>query len=174
MTKKDEKDKMKDFFDFLKEWMTSHSPSLNEFDPEGLPFSNLQDLMDNPMGSFFYAMREMISPDGERKVIEWGTPPSTKGDEELNHFGTSSTDSKQNREIFNDIIEEGNKFKILIDIRGKNPDHIKIEATEDTLRLNQEGQELTEIRLPSPIKPTIQKKEVHNGILTVEVEKMKG
>jgi HSP20 family molecular chaperone IbpA len=174
MTKKDERNKMKEFFNFLKEWMFSHSTDLNEFDLEGLPFSNFQNLLDNPSDSFFYARREMVSPDGERKITEWGSPLDSIGSPELNNRDSASIQMEKDPEIYSDIIEEEDRFRILIDIRGRNPDQILFDVSEDTITIKQHQQELTKIRLPSTIKPSIEKKDIHNGIITIEVEKMKG
>ena len=174
MTDKNKKDMMKEFLDFLTQWMFSRSTDLNQFDLNGSPFSNIQDLFGSPQDSFFYAKQEMFTPDWKRIVKEWGSPLNSLNDQASKENKKPGVVSEQDTQFYTDIISEEENYKILIDMRGQNPETVEFEITEETITAKQEGKKLSKILLPSAIKPAILKKEIHNGIITIEVEKKKG
>ena len=91
---------------------------------------------------------------------------------ELFKKDNSNNEFQQKQEIYSEIFDETNKLRVLIDMCGRNLDDIKFEATDSRIKIFDQEKEISRINLPSIIKPKIQSKDIRNGIITIEVEKI--
>ena len=73
-----------------------------------------------------------------------------------------------------DILENEKEFKIILEILGIKKSEIKIRVTENSIIIFAENQKYwKKISMPKKIKPNLVKSTYNNGILEINVKKMK-
>lgn len=117
------------------------------------------------VGPYYYGFSVTIGPDGVPRIREWGNiRPS---------FGARPRVSEA-IEPFVDIIEEEATIKVVADMPGVEKEDIKVEATEDEVRISAERGErkyFKVVKLPARVVPDTAKASYKNGVLTVTLEK---
>ncbi len=86
--------------------------------------------------------------------------------------------SASKNEYFVDIIEEGDSFKVVVEIPGFTKENLTIEVSENGQELVLQGKTETReinqvVKLPSGIKPELTKSTMVNGILEIRSKKQK-
>lgn len=115
------------------------------------------------IGPYYYGFSVEIGPDGVPRVREWGNIKP----------GRIRPVIKETIEPFTDVFDEGDHYRIIVDIPGVEKDQINIEGSEHTIVISTEGERkyYKEIRLDSAIDPATAKAQYKNGVLTITVEK---
>jgi HSP20 family protein len=121
-------------------------------------------------GPFVYGYSVTVGPDGKPKVREFG---NFKADTQL---GKPHMDVKEEREPLTDIIDEGDKVKIIIELPGVEKDDIKLEGTDDKLTIFVETTErkyFKEVKLPAKVETKQATSKYNNGVLDITIPKAK-
>ncbi|AKG39044.1 MAG: archaeal heat shock protein Hsp20 [Infirmifilum sp.] len=115
------------------------------------------------IGPYYYGFSVEIGPDGVPKVREWGNIRP----------GPVRPVVKESIEPFTDIFDEGDHYRVIMDLPGVEKEEINIEATENSLVVSTTGERkyYKEVAFKEPIKPDTAKAQYKNGVLTVTVEK---
>lgn len=115
------------------------------------------------IGPYYYGFSVEIGPDGVPKVREWGNIKP----------GRIKPVITETIEPFTDIFDEGDRYRIIVDIPGVEKDQINIEGGEHSIIIKTEGERryYKEIRLEDAIDPGTAKAHYKNGVLTIIVEK---
>lgn len=115
------------------------------------------------IGPYYYGFSVEIGPDGVPKVREWGNIRP----------GPIKPVVKETIEPFTDIFDEGDYYRVIMDLPGVEKDQINIEATENSLTVSTSGERkyFKEVTFKEPIKPDSAKAQYKNGVLTITVEK---
>lgn len=115
------------------------------------------------IGPYYYGFSVEIGPDGVPKVREWGNIKP----------GRIKPVITETIEPFTDIFDEGDRYRIIVDIPGVDKDQINIEGSEHSIIVSTEGERkyYKEIRLEDAIDPNTAKAQYKNGVLTITVEK---
>ncbi|QOJ78172.1 Hsp20/alpha crystallin family protein [Infirmifilum lucidum] len=115
------------------------------------------------VGPYYYGFSVEIGPDGVPKVREWGNIRP----------GPVKPVIRDTIEPFTDIFDEGDYYRIVVDIPGVDKEQINIEATENSLTISTSGERryYKEVTFRDPIKPETAKAQYKNGVLTITVEK---
>lgn len=115
------------------------------------------------IGPYYYGFSVEIGPDGVPRVREWGNIRP----------GPIRPVISDTIEPFTDVFDEGDYYRIIIDLPGVEKDHIDIEATENSLTISASNDRkyYKEVRLKEPVKPETAKAQYKNGVLTITIEK---
>ncbi|MEZ0345071.1 MAG: archaeal heat shock protein Hsp20 [Infirmifilum sp.] len=115
------------------------------------------------IGPYYYGFSVEIGPDGVPKVREWGNIRP----------GPIRPVVKDTIEPFTDVFDEGDHYRIIMDLPGVEKDQINVETTENSLVVSTTGERkyYKEVSLKEPIKPESAKAQYKNGVLTITVEK---
>ena len=115
-------------------------------------------------GPYVYGFSMTIGPDGIPRIREWGNIKP----------GIVRPRISEAIEPFTDVLEEEDKYRIVLDIPGVEKEKINVEATEDTITVsarNSDRRYYKEVKLPKKIIPETAKATYRNGVLTITVEK---
>ncbi|UNQ72616.1 archaeal heat shock protein Hsp20 [Infirmifilum sp. NZ] len=115
------------------------------------------------IGPYYYGFSVEIGPDGVPKVREWGNIRP----------GPVKPVIRDAIEPFTDVFDEGDYYRVIVDIPGVEKDQINIEATENSMIISTSGDRkyYKEITFKDAIKPDTAKAQYKNGVLTITVEK---
>ncbi|ABL77856.1 archaeal heat shock protein Hsp20 [Thermofilum pendens] len=150
------------------EWFKRIRKMMEEFD------KMFEEMMREPMlysgekgrriiGPYYYGFSVEIGPDGVPKVREWGNIRP----------GPIKPVVKESIEPFTDVFDEGDHYRVILDIPGVEKDEINVEATENSLVVSTTGERkyYKEVRFSDPVDPSTAKAQYKNGVLTVTIEK---
>ena len=114
-------------------------------------------------GPYYYGFSITIGPDGVPQVREWGNIRP----------GPVKPIIKDTIEPFTDVFDEGDHYRVIIDMPGVDKKDISVEATEDRLIVSAQGQRkyYKEIRFKEKVNPETAKAQYRNGVLTITIEK---
>ncbi len=116
------------------------------------------------IGPYYYGFSVTIGPDGIPRVREWGNIRP----------GPIRPVVSEAIEPFTDVFDEGDYYRIIMDIPGVEKENINVEAAENAIMVRAEGggrKYYKEVKLEEKIKPETAKAQYKNGVLTVTVEK---
>lgn len=118
-------------------------------------------------GPFVYGYSITIGPDGEPVIREFGNfkPERRKGIE-----------VKKLREPLVDVIEEEDRIRVVAEIPGVEKSDINLYATENTLTIKVDTPQrkyYKEVDLPAKVDPKEAKSTYKNGVLEVDLKKVK-
>ncbi|OYT31665.1 MAG: heat-shock protein Hsp20 [Thermofilum sp. ex4484_79] len=116
-------------------------------------------------GPYVYGFSMTIGPDGIPRIREWGNIKP----------GVIRPHITEELEPFTDVIDEKDKFKIVIDMPGVEKEDINVEATEDVIEVSArrgDRKYYKRVVLPEKIRPETAKAQYKNGVLTITVEKL--
>jgi len=119
-------------------------------------------------GPFVYGYSVKIDPDGRPIIREFGNikPGIGTGQPHLN--------LQDQREPLVDVVEEGNKVKVVAELPGVEKKDIKLFATEKTLTISVDTPSrkyYKKLELPEEVDETTAKSTFKNGILEIGFEK---
>ncbi len=150
------------------EWFKRTRKLLEEFD------KLFEELMREPFiaeekgtrkiyGPYYYGFSVTIGPDGIPRVKEWGNIRP----------GPIRPVIKDAIEPFTDVFDEGDYYRVIIDIPGVEKENINLEATEDKLIVSTKGERkyYKEIYFKEKVDPKTAKAQYKNGVLTITIEK---
>ena len=163
------KKKDRDPFDWFEEW--GFGDIFEEFDER---FRKLQRRL-NQM------IREALeSPEtyGKPMIYGWSVRIGPDGKPEIREFGNVKPSIREEtvREPLVDVIEGDNKISVTAEVPGVSKDDIDLEITEKTLTIKVDTKDrkyYKEIELPSEVIPDTAKATYQNGVLDVEIKKVK-
>ncbi|RLE55276.1 MAG: Hsp20/alpha crystallin family protein [Thermoprotei archaeon] len=115
-------------------------------------------------GCYYYGFSITIGPDGVPKIREWGNIRP----------GIVRPKIMEAIEPFYDIVDEGDKLKIIVEMPGVEKEDIRVKASEDKVIVSAEREDrkyYREIELPTKVIPKTAKAQYRNGVLTITVEK---
>ena len=110
-----------------------------------------------------YGFSMRVGPDGKAHVQEFG-----------NARGNQLESEQIGREPLTDIIDEGAKVKVIIELPGVELEDISLNAENNILAIsvNREDRKFSKkLELPSSVSPDSAKATYKNGVLTVVMEK---
>jgi len=115
------------------------------------------------IGPYYYGFSVEIDPDGVPKVREWGNIRP----------GPVKPAIRDAIEPFTDVFDEGDYYRVVVEIPGVEKDQINIEVTENSMTISTSGDRkyYAEITFEEAIKPDTAKAQYRNGVLTITVEK---
>ncbi len=124
----------------------------------------LEESSETPGSPIVYGFRIVIGPDGVPRIQKFGN-------------------IKPSREIIRtdvyeptvDVYEKDDTIQVIVEIPGASKDSIRIKAKEDEIYLEAEGERkyAKRIKLPAKVDPKSAKAKFKNGILTIELKKIK-
>lgn len=167
-----DKRKDKDPFDWFGEW--GLEDIFEEFDER---FRRMQQYMNRIIreamegripspkegGPYIYGWSVRIGPDGKPQFREFGNIPRTGIMEDV-------------REPLVDVIETDDKVSVTAEVPGVNKEDIDLEVTEKTLIIKVDTKDrkyYKEVQLPAEVDPDSAKATYQNGVLDVELKKLK-
>ena len=115
-------------------------------------------------GPFIYGFRVTIGPDGIPRIEEFGN---------VRRRGIKPVISEE-REPLVDVIDEGNKVRIIAEIPGVEKDKIKLRVQGKKLIIkasNEKRKYYKEVDLPAEVNIKEAKATYRNGVLEVEIPK---
>lgn len=114
--------------------------------------------------TYYYGFSITIGPDGVPRIREWGNIRP----------GLVRPRITEAIEPFYDVLDEGDKLRIIVEMPGVEKDNIKVRSTEDKIIVSAEGPDrkyYREIPLPEKVRPETARAQYRNGVLTIVVEK---
>lgn len=116
-------------------------------------------------GPFVYGFRITIGPDGKPKIEEFGNVRRERGTSKI----------MEEIEPLVDILDEGDKLRVVVEVPGVEKDKIKLRAKGKTLIIDAENGKkyYKEIQLPEEVDIKTAKAQYRNGVLEVELKKSK-
>jgi len=114
-------------------------------------------------GPYYYGFSITIGPDGVPRVKEWGNLRP----------GPIKPVIREAIEPFTDVFDEGDHYRVIMDMPGVNKEDIHVEATEDKLVVSTKGERkyYKEVRFEEKVNPETAKAQYRNGVLTITIEK---
>jgi HSP20 family protein len=132
----------------------------------------LKDLGSDPSKSFVGGFSVKVGPDGKPTVNTFGSKPTVKAPGVGAGLPTISTDE---REPLTDVIDEGKRIAITMEIPGVAREDIDLNMTETELEVavdNEKRKYHRRVKLPAKVDPSTTKATYTNGILDVTVQKV--
>ncbi len=167
-----DKDRIKDPFDWFGEW--GFEDIFEEFDERFRRMQQymnriIRDAMEGKLSGiegkpYIYGWSIRIGPDGKPEVREFGNVPTRPGITE------------EVREPLVDVIESDDKISVTAEVPGVKKEDIDLEVTENTLRIKVDTKDrkyYKEVELPAEVDPKSAKATYQNGVLDVEIKKLK-
>ncbi len=114
-------------------------------------------------GPYYYGFSVTIGPDGVPRIKEWGNIRP----------GPVKPVIKDSIEPFTDVFDEGDYYRVIIDMPGVDKKDIHVEATEDRLIVSTTGERkyYKEVHFKEKVNPESAKAQYRNGVLTITIEK---
>ena len=140
----------------------SEAPTREETLPDGTKVKT--------SGPFVYGYSMTIGPDGKPKVKEFG---NFKAEPQLEQ---PQSDVKEEREPLTDIIDAGDKVRVIVELPGVEKESIKLSGTDDKLKISVDTPErkyFKEVELPAKVDTEKATSEYKNGVLDIIVPKRK-
>ncbi|MEA3203100.1 MAG: hypothetical protein QOI63_770 [Thermoplasmata archaeon] len=136
----------------------------------------LKDLGSDPSKSFVGGFSVKLGPDGKPTVNTFGSKPAMKAP--AGGVGTGlPTISADEREPLTDVIDEGKRVAVTMEIPGVAREDIDLNMTEHELEIsvdNEKRKYHKRVKLPAKVDPKTTKATYTNGILDVTVQKADG
>lgn len=120
-------------------------------------------------GPYVYGWSLRVGPDGKPHFQEFGNVPRASGAEPRQLL--------ERREPLVDVMEEDDAISVTAEVPGVDKKDIDLEITGDTLTIKVDKDErkyYKEVKLPSEVDVDSAKASYHNGILDIELKKVKG
>ncbi|HUR26398.1 MAG TPA: archaeal heat shock protein Hsp20 [Candidatus Thermoplasmatota archaeon] len=130
----------------------------------------LKDLGSDPSKSFVGGFSVKLGPDGKPTVNTFGNKPTVKAPAGAG-VPTIATDE---REPLTDVIDDGKRIAVTMEIPGVAREDIDLNMTETELEIsvdNEKRKYHKRVRLPAKVDPATTKATYTNGILDVTVQK---
>ena len=114
---------------------------------------------------FVYGIKITWTPDGRPKIEEFGNVRRERGTSKI----------VEEVEPLVDILDEGDKLRVVVEVPGVEKDKIKLRAKGKTLIIDAENGKkyYKEIQLPEEVDIKTAKAHYRNGVLEVELKKSK-
>jgi HSP20 family protein len=121
-------------------------------------------------GPFVYGYSVTVGPDGKPVVREFGNIKLGLGP-----AGRPSLKLKEEREPLVDVIDEGEKIRVVVELPGVKKEDINLNCTEERLAIRVETEKRSyfkEVELPAKVQVDSAKGSYTNGILEVYLDKV--
>ena len=132
----------------------------------------LKDFQKDPSKSFVSGFSVRVGPDGKPVFSSFGNKPSVKA---APGSGLPAIDTTE-REPLTDLIDEGKRVAITMELPGVDRKDIDVHVTEQELEIsvdNERRKYHKVVKLPAPVDPKTTKATYNNGILDVTVDKVR-
>jgi HSP20 family protein len=151
-----------DWFKRIRKMMEEFDKMFEEMLREPMYFSG-EGKSGKVIGPYYYGFSVEIGPDGVPKVREWGNIRP----------GHVRPVIRDTIEPFTDVFDEGDHYRIIVDVPGVEKDKINIEATERSLTItaSNDRKYYKEVSFAEPVNPDTAKAQYRNGVLTITIEK---
>ncbi len=163
--------KRRSLFDIFDEWIREMEEEMREFIEESerlfrMSPEELDELRKRGLGPYVYGYRIYIGPDGKVKVDEFGN---------VRREGVKPRISEE-AEPLADVIDEGDKVRIIVEMPGVEKDKIKLKVSGKELLIQAgDGRKyFKRLTLPDEVDVKSAKANYKNGILEIEFKKMRG
>jgi HSP20 family protein len=126
--------------------------------------------MNDPSKSFVSGFSVRVGPDGKPVFSSFGNKPQVKPTGGVPAIGASE------REPLTDVIDEGSRIAITMELPGVERKDIDVHMTEGELEIsvdNEKRKYHKVVKLPAPVDPKTTKATYNNGVLDVTVSKLK-
>lgn len=161
----------KSFFDVFDELFRELEEEMREFIEESerlfrMSPDEMEELRKRGFGPYVYGYRIYVGPDGKIKVDEFGN---------VRREGVRPKITEE-AEPLADVIDEGDKVRVIVEMPGVEKDKIKLKAVgrELTIQASDGRKYFKKIALPDEIDVKSAKASYRNGILEIEFKKVKG
>jgi HSP20 family protein len=126
----------------------------------------LDELRKRGLGPYVYGYRIYIGPDGKVKIDEFGN---------VRREGMKPRITEE-AEPLADIIDEGDKVRVIVEMPGVEKDKIKLKVSGKELLIQASNgrKYFKKLALPDEVDVKSAKANYKNGILEIEFKKMKG
>ncbi len=163
--------KRRSLFDIFDEWIKEMEEEMREFIEESerlfrMSPEELEELRKKSLGPYVYGYRIYIGPDGKVKVDEFGN---------VRREGVKPRITEETEPLA-DIIDEGDKIRIIVEMPGVEKDKIKLKASGKELIIEASNRRkyFKKLILPDEVDVKSAKANYKNGILEIEFKKVKG
>jgi HSP20 family protein len=132
----------------------------------------LKEFGKDPSRSFVGGFSVKLGPDGKPTVNTFGSKPTVKPPTAGAGLPTIVTDE---REPLTDVIDEGQRVAVTMEIPGVSREDIDVHMTETELEISVDNEKRKYhklVRLPAKVDPATTKATYTNGILDVTVQKL--
>lgn len=132
----------------------------------------LKDFQKDPSRSFVSGFSVRVGPDGKPHFSSFGNKPVVKPGAA---GGVPAIDTTE-REPLTDVIDEGKRLAITLEVPGVDRKDIDVHMTEHELEIsvdNEKRKYHKVVRLPAQVDPKTTKATYNNGVLDVTVEKLR-
>ncbi|MEM4049286.1 MAG: archaeal heat shock protein Hsp20, partial [Zestosphaera sp.] len=158
-------------FDIFDEWIREMEEEMREFIEESeklfrMSPEELEELRKKGLGPYVYGYRIYIGPDGKVKIDEFGN---------VRREGVKPKITEE-AEPLADVIDEGDKVRIIVEMPGVEKDKIKLKASgkELIIQASNGRKYLKKLTLPDEVDVKSAKASYKNGILEIEFKKVRG
>lgn len=158
-------------FDIFDEWIREMEEEMREFIEESEKLfraspEEFEELRKKGLGPYVYGYRIYIGPDGKVKIDEFGNVKK----EGIKPRITEET------EPLADVIDEGDKVRVIVEIPGVEKDKIKLKTSGKELLIQASNgrKYFKKLILPDEVDVKSAKASYRNGILEVEFKKVRG
>jgi HSP20 family protein len=163
--------KRRSLFDIFDEWIREMEGEMREFIEESeklfrMSPEELDELRKRGLGPYVYGYRIYIGPDGKVKIDEFGN---------VRREGMKPRITEE-AEPLADIIDEGDKVRVIVEMPGVEKDKIKLKVSGKELLIQASNgrKYFKKLALPDEVDVKSAKANYKNGILEIEFKKMKG
>lgn len=154
------------FDDLLREIEEEFQDFIREIERFGVPREEIKEIK----RPFVYGFRITIGPDGIPRIEEFGNVRRRRG------ARPSITEISEEREPLVDVLDEGDKVRIIAEMPGVEKDKIKLKVQGRRLIIrasNEHRKYYKEVDLPTEVDIKRAKATYRNGVLEVEIPKVK-
>ncbi len=160
----------KSIFDIFNELFRELDEEMREFLEESERFwrmrpEDLEELQRKGLGPYVYGFRIHIGPDGKIKVDEFGN---------VRREGLKPKIAEEIEPLV-DVIDEGDKIRVIAEVPGVEKDKIKLKAAgkELIIQASNGKKYFKKVQLPDEVDIKTAKAQYRNGVLEVEMKKSK-
>lgn len=128
----------------------------------------------DPSKSFVSGFSVKVGPDGKPTFSSFGNKPQVRAPQPGQSLPAVSTDE---REPLTDVIEEGDRVAVTMELPGVDKKDIQLHMTQDELEIsvdNDRRKYHKRVKLPSRVVPDTTEATYTNGILDVTVKRAPG
>ena len=154
------------FDDLLREIEEEFQDFIREIERFGVPKEEIREIK----SPFVYGFRITIGPDGVPKIEEFGNIRRRRGTK------PSITEISEEREPLVDVLDEDDKVRIIAEMPGVEKEKIKLKVQDRKLIIkasNEHRKYYKEVDLPSEVDIKKAKATYRNGVLEIEIPKVK-
>ena len=156
----------KSLFDVFNDLMREVDEEFREFVEEFERFSTFQpsEVKREEMRPFVYGFRITVGPDGKPRIQEFGN---------VKRAGVVPKISEEIEPLV-DVMDEGNKVRVIAEVPGVEKDEIKLKAVGRKLIISASNSKkyYKEVDLPYEVDMKTAKAKYKNGVLEVEISKL--